>query len=202
MPGELLVTDDLTPNQAEKRRRAVESVIEIVGRSTVEGVSMKEVSTESGVALATLYRFFNSRDHMVAAAMAEWHGRYVRHQRLHAQRTGPLADRVFNHLQVGLRAYERNPNFLSLSLMPSLASDPHASREVYGTRMDGINLIADLLADLGTERAAAYAQVIMACQVDHLVQWMTGRLTYIGVLDMFRRQLDLMLGDLERVDSH
>lgn len=184
----------LTPRQVEKRRKALHTVIRIVGESGVSGVNMKAVSLGSGVALATLYRLFNSRDHMLAAAFLEWQSVYYRRQRDMLHQSGPLADRLFEHLRVGMVAFEQNPNYLSLALTPALSSDPHASREIHSARMDGVRFLSEMLAELGPDEATIVAHTIEACIIDHYIQWMTGRLTFIGVIELLRRQVDMLLG--------
>lgn len=64
----------MTPAQLGRRRRVLDAVIDLVAAGRLDDMGMKDVAERSGVALGTIYRYFSSRDHMAAAALADWAG--------------------------------------------------------------------------------------------------------------------------------
>ena len=64
----------MTPAQLARRRRVLDAVIDLVAAGRLDDMGMKDVAERSGVALGTIYRYFSSRDHLAAAALADWAG--------------------------------------------------------------------------------------------------------------------------------
>lgn len=68
-------TPDYTPEQLERRRRLIDAAFELGAAGGYEAVHMRDVAATANVALATIYRNFTSKDHLLAEAMSEWTGR-------------------------------------------------------------------------------------------------------------------------------
>lgn len=60
-----------SPRQHARRRRILKSAEAIAAETGLERVQMHEVAKASGVAIATLYRYFPSKTHLFTAVMAE-----------------------------------------------------------------------------------------------------------------------------------
>jgi AcrR family transcriptional regulator len=56
------------PRSEEAHRAALEATIELLLEAGVEGVTLEEVASRSGVAKSTLYRHFTSREGLIAKA--------------------------------------------------------------------------------------------------------------------------------------
>src|ERR1700758_5304768 len=69
--------DSLPPGQQERRDRIVRAAISLLEHSgEYDAIQMRDVATEAGVALATVYRYFTSKEHLYAAALLEWASEY------------------------------------------------------------------------------------------------------------------------------
>ena len=111
----------LTANQADRRRRVVEAAVELASEGGYELVQMRDVATRANVALGTIYRYFESKDQLLGAALVEW--AEALEQRL-AQRpaVGATAeDRVVDVLRRACRSIERNQR-LSSALITAVGS--------------------------------------------------------------------------------
>ena len=62
----------LTRSQHARRTRVVEAAMELAAEGGYDAVQMRDVAARAGVALGTVYRYFNSKDHLLAAALLEW----------------------------------------------------------------------------------------------------------------------------------
>ena len=62
----------LTRSQHARRARVIEAAIELAADGGYDAVQMRDVAAKAGVALGTVYRYFNSKDHLLAAALLEW----------------------------------------------------------------------------------------------------------------------------------
>lgn len=61
-----------TDKQVERRQRVLRTAIELAAEGGYEGVQMREVAERADVALATLYHYFSSKDHLLAESLTEW----------------------------------------------------------------------------------------------------------------------------------
>jgi TetR/AcrR family transcriptional regulator, cholesterol catabolism regulator len=53
----------MTSRQLIRRARIIEAVIDLIADVGADAVQMRDVAQRSGVALATVYRYFSSKDH-------------------------------------------------------------------------------------------------------------------------------------------
>src|SRR6478609_2965544 len=64
----------LPAGQQERRDRIVHAAFALLERGEYDAIQMRDVAREAGVALATIYRYFTSKEHLYAAALLEWAG--------------------------------------------------------------------------------------------------------------------------------
>lgn len=62
----------LSAEQAERRDQVIQSATELAEAGGYDAVIMKTVAERSGVALATLYRWFASKDHLLTEVLLAW----------------------------------------------------------------------------------------------------------------------------------
>jgi AcrR family transcriptional regulator len=118
----------MTPRQRERRDRVLAAVHELVEEGRVRDLQMKEIADRAGVSLAAIYRYFSSKEHLLAEALLDW-----------AQRFGaPRRTRDFAAtVRRGVEAYRRNPHYAELFLEVAAARDPHAVA-TFGRMSDGV----------------------------------------------------------------
>ena len=63
--------ETLTPNQAARRERVIDAALELAAEGGYDAVQMRDVAGRAQVALGTIYRYFSSKDHLLAAAQVE-----------------------------------------------------------------------------------------------------------------------------------
>jgi AcrR family transcriptional regulator len=142
-------TETLTRSQAARRGRVIEAAFKLASEGGYDAVQMRDVATTASVALGTIYRYFSSKDHLLAACQVEWTQDV---QRRLAQRppTGDTpAERVVDVVRRATRSMERRPQ-LAAALITAISSpDPAVSEcqhettvvmgQVLGTAMDGVD---------------------------------------------------------------
>ena len=95
-------------DQRERRQRIIDAAERLMVDVDYEKIQVKDVADEADVALGTLYRYFNSKDHLFACALQSWSQRFGdapgRWPRPGPPRTGsrPIYRRA-------ARAFERQP---------------------------------------------------------------------------------------------
>ena len=111
----------LTPSQAARRERVLRTSLELGAKGGYDAVQMRDVATEAGVALGTIYRYFSSKDHLLAAAMVEWVNDLERRVGQKPPKGESTADRVRDVLSRATRAMEKEP-LLSEAVVTALLS--------------------------------------------------------------------------------
>ena len=64
--------DALTKSQAARRQRVLVAALELGADGGYDAVQMRDIAASAEVALGTIYRYFPSKDALLAAAMVEW----------------------------------------------------------------------------------------------------------------------------------
>lgn len=62
----------LTEKQAARRRRVLVAAIDLAAEGGYDGVQMRAVADRAGVAMATVYHYFHSKDHLLAESLDQW----------------------------------------------------------------------------------------------------------------------------------
>lgn len=124
------VTRRFNQDQAEKRAEARRVASQLAAEGGYEAVTMTAVADRIGVSRATIYRYFASRDHILAEVMGEWTERINADLRRNppagstpAERVGEAFDRI---IQIGAR----NRGLTSAILFAATSSDP-AARDAF-----------------------------------------------------------------------
>src|SRR5262249_31075054 len=65
--------DSLPRGQQERRDTIVRAAICILEQGgEYDAIQMRDIASEAGVALGTVYRYFSSKEHLYAAALLAW----------------------------------------------------------------------------------------------------------------------------------
>lgn len=179
----------MSPRQLERRKSLIEAALTLVNETGVERLQMKQVCERSGVALGTAYRYFSSKDHLLAAAIADWHrlllDDLVAEQR-GSRRGVAETDRVVRFVRNGMRAYQRQPQLARLRVAVAASTDPFASETLQSlARADGAALDA-VSPSLPPAAGELVRHIVGHSWQGELTSWVTGRTT----LDDARRRLE------------
>jgi TetR/AcrR family transcriptional regulator, cholesterol catabolism regulator len=90
----LVISRTLNDEQAGRRDLVVAAAMELADAGGYDAVVMKAVADRSGVALATLYRWFASKDHLLTEVLLAWGGDLSTTMAADPPTEGDAADRV------------------------------------------------------------------------------------------------------------
>jgi len=125
-PATLTVTRRLTPDQAARRGPARKAAAELARRGGYAAVTMAAVADRIGVARATLYRDFASKDHLLAEVMEEWTAEIAEDLRRRPPAGRGVAARVAATLERVIDRGAENPGLTEALLMAATSRDPAA----------------------------------------------------------------------------
>ncbi|MEO6988612.1 MAG: TetR family transcriptional regulator [Aquihabitans sp.] len=114
-------TATLTKSQAARRERVIRAALDLGASGGYDAVQMRDVATNADVALGTIYRYFSSKDHLLAAAMVEWVHDLERRVGQRPPKGETVTERVHDVLARATRAMEKEPK-LSESVVTALLS--------------------------------------------------------------------------------
>ncbi len=118
----------LTSSQAARRDRVIRAALKLGSEGGYDAVQMRDVAAEAGVALGTIYRYFASKDHLLAAALVEWVDDLERRVGQRPPRGASTAARVVSILRRATKAMESEPR-LSEAVVTAISSpDPGAAK--------------------------------------------------------------------------
>jgi AcrR family transcriptional regulator len=117
-------SDTLTRSQAARRARVIEAAFKLAGDGGYDAVQMRDVAATANVALGTIYRYFSSKDHLLAACQVEWSRDVQRRVDQRPPAGDSPAERVVEVVRRATRAMERRPR-LAAALITAISSpDP------------------------------------------------------------------------------
>ena len=87
-------------------------------------IQIRDVSERAGVALATLYRYFTSKEHLYVAVLIEWSKTYDLRQGADGKRLRTDADRLRYLLVRAVRAFGRRPQLFRAEMVLESSQDP------------------------------------------------------------------------------
>jgi len=126
--------ESMTDRQLQRREALLTAVMELAAERGIDNVQMKLVAERSGVALGTTYRYFASKEHLLASALVEWQARLT--DRLSAEPArlvdgGQRVESVVDFLHRGMRGFQRYPSYADLMVYVAGSRDPHASEAMH-----------------------------------------------------------------------
>jgi AcrR family transcriptional regulator len=116
--------DTLTKSQTARRQRVIRSALELAAEGGYEAVQMRDVAGRANVALGTIYRYFSSKDSLLASAMVEWMAELEQTVLARPPSGRTTSERVMDVLDRALRAMERQPLLASAVVTALTSGDP------------------------------------------------------------------------------
>ena len=162
-------------DQRDRRRRVIDAAFELGAERGYEAVQMRDVSAIANVSLATIYRYFSSKDHLLAAAMTEWTTKLQGRVAQSPPKGDTPADQLCDVLARACRAMARQPK-LSAALVRALSSpDPGVQQSAADVQRQIEAMASDILSDLGPQTQSDILAVLGHVWYSTLVAWANGR---------------------------
>ena len=176
------VLDQLTGPQAARRQRVIDAAIALAAEGGYEAVQMRDVARRAEVALGTIYRYFRSKDDLLAAAMVGWIADLEARVTRHPPTGDSPADRVIDIIRRATRGMETQPRLAAALISAAASSAPsvvESQREVTATL---VRLLSEPLAGVDPDRDEGAARVLAHVWNSANVAWINGsqQVDYVG----------------------
>lgn len=116
--------ESLNAPQRARRDRIVAAAVDDLIRYELDDIQMKDVAMSAGVALGTMYRYFTSKDHLFAEALASWAERF--RSEVSGAHGKTSTGRVKLAYRRAVRAFELHPPVYGSLLVLQASRDPFA----------------------------------------------------------------------------
>ena len=124
MPSQARTRPALTRSQEARRERVTRAALELGSEGGYDAVQMRDVAARAQVALGTIYRYFPSKDALLAAVMVEWVALLERRVNRHPPVGDTTVERIDDVLGRALRSMERDPRLSNAVVTAMTAGDP------------------------------------------------------------------------------
>lgn len=191
-------TSTLTKSQAARRERVLRAALDLGATGGYDAVQMRDVATSAGVALGTIYRYFSSKDHLLAAAMVEWTHDLERRVGQRPPSGDTIVERVDDVLRRATRAMEREPKLSEAVVTALLSPDRGAAgcQEEVSASMTRI-LSAALGDGFEPEAEAQITRTLGHVWFSALIGWVNGWSGIDKVADELEIATSMILGPLD-----
>jgi AcrR family transcriptional regulator len=185
-------------DQRERRRRIIDAAFELGAARGYDAVQMREVSASANVSLATIYRYFSSKDDLLAAAMTEWTAKLQGRVAESPPRGATPADQLVDVLSRAWRAMARQPK-LSAALVRALSSsDPGVQQSATEVRGQIAAMADRILVDVDPAVRDDIVAVLGHVWYSTLVSWANGRTDFDQVLAELDRAVRVLVEPHQR----
>jgi TetR/AcrR family transcriptional regulator, cholesterol catabolism regulator len=171
--------ESMTDRQLQRREALLAAVMQLALERGIDNVQMKSVAERSGVALGTTYRYFASKEHLLASALVEWQARLTDLILLESgelQGDDQRVDRIVDFLHRGMRGFQRYPSYADLMIYVAASRDPYARQalEAMSVRTDRV-LRLYLGPQVAQELFDTVSFTIGSVWLNAILQWRSGR---------------------------
>ncbi len=182
----------LPRGQRERRARIVTAAIALLEVGEYDSIQMRDVAEEAEVALATIYRYFSSKEHLYAAALLQWSEAFPAHQTPLRVPGDSDEARLRALMRRAVRAFERHPQMMRAEMVVEPSNDPNvrALFDEFGQR--NVAALTAALTSMTPEDAAAIVETVNAVMVTRLRSWAQGRISIREVDRSVERCIDLL----------
>jgi TetR/AcrR family transcriptional regulator, cholesterol catabolism regulator len=191
----------LTGAQAARRQRVIDAAMELGAEGGYDAVQMRDVAARAQVAMGTVYRYFSSKDHVLAAALAGWAAALERRLAQVPPRGATPVARVTDVLERAVRGIDRQPRMMAAMVSAMSSLDPGAvvCQEELASTMERI-----IRRAVGEPEPADVSDIIRILEhvwFSALLSWMNGRSDVRSVGSELETAARLLLRGADRSDG-
>jgi TetR/AcrR family transcriptional regulator, cholesterol catabolism regulator len=160
--------------QQARRQRVIDSAMGLGLDGGYDAVQMRDVASRADVAMGTVYRYFTSKDHLLAATLVYWVEQLDSRLAQLPPQGESAASRVLDALDRALRAMGRQPRLVGAVFTALASPDPAAieCQQQVSALMEGI--ITRAIGDPQPSDISDRARIIGHVWYSALVGWVNG----------------------------
>jgi AcrR family transcriptional regulator len=183
----------LTAKAMVRRQRIVEAAIELGTEGGYEAVHMRVVAERAGVALATVYRYFESKDHLLSAAVSEWTSQLQAQLARTPARGDTPVEQLVDVLRRASRGLERRPQFAAALIRALHSPDAGVAVAAADVRHQISAMATPILGGLPADDVEGIVAVLAHVWNSAIMAWANGRSPISSIGDELENAARLLL---------
>jgi AcrR family transcriptional regulator len=194
-PATLTIERRLTSAQAARRDRVREAARSLAEEGGYAAVTMDAVAARSGVARATIYRYFASKDHLLAEVAVQWGADLAAELRSDPPRGPTPAERLAGCFRRVMQSALSRPRLTAAVIGSAISSQPEAARaqQRFASILPRITAVA--LGERPFPRRAERESVLGHVFFSTLVNTTTGRMQDAEAIEHLETAVALLFGE-------
>jgi AcrR family transcriptional regulator len=187
----------LTDDQRDRRQRIIDAAFELGAEWGYDAVQMRDVAATANVSLATIYRYFSSKDHLLAAAMSDWTARLHTRVTTSPPKGDTMAERLIDVLLRACSALQRQPKLGAALVRALSAVDVDTRESTLEVRRQIGSMGEQVLAPLDPETREDVISVMSHVWYSTLTSWAIGRTDFDVVSRELTRAVHVLVDPYE-----
>lgn len=163
------------PRQLARRKRIIAAALDLAARGGYDAVQMRDVAARARVALGTLYRYFPSKDQLLAHTWADWSHEIEAHMGRHPLRGKTRADRIMDFIRRSTQALEREPKLASALVKSLLVPEPSAEESRAEMSAVMFRVVDEELRGMAHDDRIGIRDILGQVWYASLLLWVNGR---------------------------
>jgi len=186
--------EELAGGPTARRERIIVAALSLIRGSAGASVQMRDVAEQAKVALATLYRYFPSRDELLAFAYERWREECWEGLSASDPAEGETdADRFRRITHLDFRFLEREPHFCEISTTLSRISTPTVVACMRRIRERSYDIYLESFRTTEPADAMSVIEIFAAVMESQANQFVTGRITAKAAYEAMDRCIYMLL---------
>ena len=183
----------LTRSQEARRQRVIDAAMALALEGGYDAVQMRDVATKADVAMGTVYRYFNSKDHLLAASLVYW-VEQLEHRLAQQPTPGSTpAERVLGVLDRALRSMNRQPKLVAAVFTSLSSPDPAAVECQLRITQVMDSIVTTAIGEPAPPDESDRSKIIGHVWYSAMVGWVNGWATIDRVHHELQIAVDLLL---------
>ncbi len=184
--------------QLARRGQIVTAAIDLLVERSYDQIHIRDIAQRAQVALGTLYRYFESKEHLYATALIQW----LRPMREPSPHPGKdAATRLRSKLHLLVAANKKYPNFLAMQHALHASTNPHIHQMLAEHQQAGFDWLVSELGILDEERARDLGLMLWGINNAVFSRIRLSAATYEDARRIGDRFIDLIAAELQEAEA-
>jgi len=188
----VLDREALPARQRARRKQILDAATDLLRQREYDTIEVRDVARAGGVALATVYRYFPSKELLFGSVLAEWASGFPRAAGASGGSVATTEAEIRASMRRVVRAYEQFPQMVRVLMMLESSTDPRIRDVFLQFAGHHVGSIVGSLSGVEPSTARAIVDTAYAVMNTKLRAWAVGLITIRQVDTAVRRCLDLV----------
>jgi TetR/AcrR family transcriptional regulator, cholesterol catabolism regulator len=182
----------MTPRQRERRERIIETTLDLLMKNS-ENIEVRDIVNAADVSLATIYRYFGSKEILFSEVYLSWRRRHFDEVIAAMSKCTNDSDRLRTAVFTFIEPYRKMPRMWEISSETRNSHLPEIVELRRGNEALLYSTFRGAMHEVGDKDAEGIVMIMIAVAALYLSQWRSGDATFEDVRAAISRSIELTL---------